>query len=165
LAKKEHNTFKVPLEIKELRGTDRKDRAAVEPVKFEPLRDNPSPPDYMGVVGTAEWHRILDQYKATKIFSVLDIPSIAIYCSAWDDYDRIKTGLMTGKYKEIATFENGTQQVTPYMTLLQRAVDTIRVYGERLGVTPVSRTKVSGLIGKPKEEDTFGAMFDKKKAQ
>lgn len=159
-----HSTKRVPIEIKELRGTVSKNQQAVEPIKFETLRDNPQPPSYFGEVGKSEWHRILDQYKATKIFSVLDIPSITVYCKAWDDYDRIQKGLSSGIYSEFVTYENGTQQVSPHMTLLQRAIDSIRVYGERLGVTPVSRTKVSGLIGNKKEKDEFGEMFDNRKA-
>lgn len=159
-----HSTKRVPIEIKELRGTTSKYQQAVEPIKFEILRDNPEPPSYFGEVGKAEWHRILDQYKATKIFSVLDIPSITVYCKAWDDYDRIQKGLSDNIYSEFVTFDNGTQQVSPHMTLLQRAIDSIRVYGERLGVTPVSRTKVSGLIGNKKEKDEFGEMFDTRKA-
>lgn len=166
MKKIEHNTMKAPIEIKKLRGTVRNDRMAIEPVKFDVLENMPEPPKYFKDVARKEWYRILEQYKAIKIFSVLDIPSIIIYCKAWDDYNRICVGLEDGSIQEIVTFENGTQQVSPYMTLLQRSIDTIKAYGERLGVTPVSRTKVSGLIGGKKDDkDPFGEMFDKKKAQ
>lgn len=162
---RKHDTMKAPIEVKELRGTVRNDRMAVEPVKFEVLDNMPEPPSYFNEVASKEWYRILEQYKAIKIFSVLDIPSIIIYCKAWDDYNRICNGLADNTIQEIVTFENGTQQVSPYMTLLQRSIDTIKIYGERLGVTPVSRTKVSGLIGKKEEKDEFEEMFGKKKAQ
>ena len=164
--KSRHSTKRVPIEIKELRGTLQKAGIAEEPITFEPLRDNPEPPPYFGAIATDEWHRILDQYKATKIFSKLDLPSISIYCKAVEKVHDIEMGLHDGTYQEFNTAnEKGYLQIHPIISILTKAKEDVKVFGERLGVTPVSRTKISGLIGKPKEEDTFGAMFDKKKAQ
>ena len=165
MAKKEHNTFKVPLEIKELRGTDRKDRAAVEPVKFEPLRDNPEPPNFLGDIGKEEWHSILDGFKSIKIFSKLDLPTILVYCSSKDGIYTLSEKFASGEISQYITYPNGTRQISPEMITYQRHIDNLLKSGEKLGLTPVSRTKVSGLIGKPKEEDEFAKMFEKKKAQ
>lgn len=157
-----HSTKRVPTELKELRSTTRTDRDAIEPIKFEVLRDNPDPPEYFGEIATAEYHRILDQYKATKIFSQLDLPSIRIYCKAVETVDEIEIGLMTGKYQRFFITETGYQQIHPIISVLTKAKDDVKVFGERLGVTPVSRTKISGLLGKDKKKDEFGEMFDGK---
>ena len=161
------NTRRQPIEVKELRGTDRKDRAATDPIKFEPLRDNPEPPPYFGVMATEEWDRILDQYKATKIFSKLDLPSIAIYCKAVEVVHEIEMGLHDGSYQRFNTAnEKGYLQIHPIISVLTKAKDDVKVFGERLRDTPVSRTKTSGLLGgKQHEKDEFGEMSDKKKAQ
>ena len=163
---KKRNTRRQPVELKELRGTNRADRAAVEPIRFEPIRDNPDPPPYFGVIATGEWNRILDQYKLVKIFSKLDLPSIAIYCKAVEKVHEIEVGLHDGTYQEFNTAnEKGYLQIHPIISVLTKAKDDVKVFGERLGVTPVSRTKISGLLGGKKDEmDEFGDLFDKKKA-
>lgn len=165
--KSTHSTKRVPTEIKELKGTLQKHNMATEPIRFEPLRDNPNPPPYFGEIATDEWNRILDQYKATKIFSVLDLPSIAIYCKAVERVHEIEVGLSNGTYKEFFTLQTGYRQIDPIISILTKAKDDIKVYGERLGVTPVSRTKVSGLLGgkKGEEKDPFEELYGKKKAQ
>lgn len=160
----EHSTKALPVEIKKLRGS-RTDRDVSDPVKFTPIRDNPPPPSYMGMWGILEWHRILDEFKISKIFSMLDIPVITMHCKAWDDYNRIQQGLMDGTYSEFTESENGYKQVSPWMTLLQRSIDTMKFTEQRLGLSPVSRTKISSSINKKDEKDEFGEMFDKKKAQ
>ena len=163
---KKRNTRRQPVELKELRGTNRADRAAVEPIRFEPIRDNPDPPPYFGVIATGEWNRILDQYKLVKIFSKLDLPSIAIYCKAVEKVHEIEVGLHDGTYQEFNTAnEKGYLQIHPIISVLTKAKDDVKVFGERLGVTPVSRTKISGLLGGKKDDsDPFGDLFDKKKA-
>ena len=165
--KSKHSTKRLPTEIKELKGTLQVHNTATDPIKFEPLRDNPEPPPYFGVMATEEWDRILDQYKATKIFSKLDLPSIAIYCKAVEVVHEIEMGLHDGSYQRFNTAnEKGYLQIHPIISVLTKAKDDVKVFGERLGVTPVSRTKISGLLGGKKDEkDEFGEMFDKKKAQ
>lgn len=165
--KSKHSTKRLPTEIKELKGTLQVHNTATDPIKFEPLRDNPEPPPYFGVIACEEWDRILDQYKATKIFSKLDLPSIAIYCKAVEKVHEIEMQLHNGTYQQFNTAnEKGYLQIHPIISVLTKAKDDVKVFGERLGVTPVSRTKISGLLGGKKDEkDEFGEMFDKKKAQ
>lgn len=164
--KSTHSTRRVPREIKELKGTAKISHDAVEPIKFEVLVDMPEPPTYFGEIATDEWYRILEQYKSTKIFSVLDLPSISIYCKAVEVVDEIEMGLHNGTYQRFnVANEKGFLQIHPIISVLTKAKDDVKVFGERLGVTPVSRTKVSGLIGKKEEKDEFEEMFGKKKAQ
>lgn len=151
----------LPTEIKKLKKTNRADRGAVEPIVFESISTKiPKPPNYFGERAKEEWTAILKQYQAIKIFSILDLPSLAIYCKAVETLEKIEDKLEDGSAKRYFTTESGYEAVHPIVTIRNKCIEEIKNFGERLGLTPVSRTKVSGLLNTKKEtRDEFEAAY------
>lgn len=153
-----------PTALKELEGTRRADREPVEPIQFEVISgDIPKAPIYFGKRAKEIWKSVLTQYKAVGMFSAQDLPSLQVYCKAVEDLEEIEEGLKNGTYERFFVTETAKfQQIHPIMSIRTKAIDDIKVYGAMLGLNPVARTKISGLIGDGKKEDKFGNFLKKK---
>lgn len=145
------NTRRKPTKMKELQGTRRADREAAVPIEFESLESIPMPPDYFGEIAENEWYSILKGYQQVGIFSVLDIPAIRIYCKAVEDLEMLRNDISNGIRDIYTVTPNGLRQVSAEYTFMNRCQEVILKYGEKLGLNPASRTKISSLVSKPKD--------------
>jgi P27 family predicted phage terminase small subunit len=148
---------KVPTKIKMLRGTGRADRIKSDELEFRALEDLPKPPDWMGTVGKIEFDSVIDEYFNLGILSKLDLPSLNIYCQAYDDYVRL-TKYTNGN--ETQTSDKGVESNLPQMILRQKALDTVLKFACQFGLTVTARSKISNSK-KEEVKDPFEEAFGK----
>ena len=148
---------KVPTKIKMLRGTARFDRIKSDELEFRALENLPKPPDWMGEVGQSEFNSIIDEYFNLGILSKLDIPSLNIYCQAYDDYVRLT---VTTKGNETQTNDKGIESSMPQVILRQKALDTVLKFATQFGLTIIARSKISNKK-EEKVKDPFEEKFGK----
>ena len=148
---------KLPTKIKILRGTDRADRIKEDELEFTPLGDLPTPPEWMGDLAKIEFNAILEEYFNLGILSKLDLPTLHVYCQAYDDYVRF-TKYVRGN--ETQTNDSGLESNIPQVMLRQKAMDTMLKYATQFGLTVKARSNISN--GRKKEDvDSFEAQFGK----
>jgi len=137
---------KIPTEIKQLRGTDRADRCAVNQMKPEPYVSIPLPPEHLGEIGKREWTVIVSNYIQLGMLSALDSGMIAAYCTQVELYIEANTELKDkSKLIKVKNADGSLKGYAPH-PLLKVANDAldraIRIASE-LGLTPAARTKIS----------------------
>jgi P27 family predicted phage terminase small subunit len=147
---------KVPTRIKLLRGTARADRTTSDELVFRGLEGLPKPPSWMGVIGKAEFNGIIDEYFNLGILSKLDLPSLSIYCQAYDDYVRLTEFT---RENETQTNDKGIESSLPQVILRQKALDTVLKFATQFGLTVIARSKISNKkeeAAKDPFEEAFG---------
>jgi P27 family predicted phage terminase small subunit len=149
---------KVPTKIKLLRGTARADRIKSDELEFRALESLPKPPEWMGDVGKIEFNSIIDEYFNVGILSKLDLPSLSIYCQAYDDYVRL-TGYTKGNETQTHS-DSGIESNLPQVILRQRAMDTVLKFATQFGLTVIARSKISNNK-KEEDKDSFEETFGK----
>jgi P27 family predicted phage terminase small subunit len=148
---------KVPTKIKLLRGTLQNTRHNADELEFRALEDLPRPPDWMGEVVQLEFNSIIDEYFNLGILSRLDLPSLNIYCQAYDDYVRLTKYT---KENETQTNDKGIESSMPQIILRQKALDTVLKFATQFGLTVIARSKISNKK-EEKAKDPFEEAFGK----
>jgi P27 family predicted phage terminase small subunit len=133
------------------------------PVVFDVLKNEEyACPPFFGEIAKLEWDTIISNYKSSGLFSNLDTPSMIAYCKAWEDYYWLEQDLASGMCSTVVTYKNGVQQVSAFISLKTKYLDTLIKFGDRLGLNPVARGKVS-LTGNGAEKvDDFDVFMKKK---
>lgn len=119
----------------------------------EPIPDVeiPDTPSHLGVIGRNEWKRIAKELELLRVISLADRSSIEQYCMAYEKWRQALTELKKLKSPYYET-ENGPRE--------HPAAKAVRAYGDQcikilvqLGLTPVSRTRLSVKEQKPIDAD------------
>jgi len=98
----------------------------------------PAAPEWLGEVAKAEWHRVSGPLTAAGVATGVDYAVLVAYCQAWEEFVlATKTLNFEGRY--IATNVGHPALVQQRQSMMQ-----IRSYAQELGMTPASRSKVSG---------------------
>ena len=141
---------KLPTKLHILKGTDRKDRT--NPSEPEPELKIPTPPEHLSEYALKEWNRITAELELIGLLTELDRTELAMYCQA---YGRIvKYEKIVAEKGELYKTPNGSVQLSPAMWVINKAMEQCHKYLTEFGMTPSSRTKVSGKK-KEIENDPF----------
>jgi P27 family predicted phage terminase small subunit len=138
-----------PTKIKLLRGNPGK--RALNPNEPQPRNAIPSCPSHLDRVARKEWRRAIRELAAVGLVSTLDRAALAIYCEAYarwvDASDHIR------KFGVIVKSPAGYPMPSPYLAILNKAIEQMRTFIVEFGMTPSSRSRLT--IAKPPEEDEF----------
>lgn len=136
-----------PTALKRLAGNPGKRK--LPPSEPQPARAVPSCPEHLPPVARAEWARIVDELGQLGLLTGLDRAALGAYCSAyarWHDAQKIlsKVGM---------TIEtpNGMIMPSPYISIINKAVDQMISIAAQFGMTPASRARVSADREQPKD--------------
>lgn len=143
-----------PTALKRLAGNPGKRKLpAREP---QPTREVPSCPEHLPPVARAEWARVSEELGRLGLLTGMDRAALGAYCSAyarWHDAQKIlaKVGM---------TIEtpNGMIMPSPYISIINKAVEQMVSIAAQFGMTPASRARVSADQAPPK--DPFDEFLD-----
>jgi P27 family predicted phage terminase small subunit len=142
-----------PTHLKLVTGTARKQR--LNPAEPRPDPALPDPPDFIteDPVALAEWKRAGEQLVRMGVVSDLDAAVLAAYASSYALWCSTETLLANMAANDPTTSgrmirtTNGNIVQNPLVGVARRAkADTVR-YAVELGLTPASRSRVSGEGG------------------
>lgn len=143
-----------PTNLKVLRGNPGKRRLNNREPDPEPAI--PSCPSFLNKEARREWHRVSKLLFANGLITQLDRAAFAGYCDA---YARAaEASRQQQKYGLIVKSPNGYPMPSPYLAILNTALQEIRAFSTEFGMTPSSRSRVK--VANPKQRDLFSDFLD-----
>ena len=153
----------LPTNIKILRGNPGKrplPKDEPEPVKLETC---PPPPKDLLPEGREEWVRVGPELCRLGLLTVADVTTFAAYCQSVAHWRRAEAWIK--KHGSTVTLKNEDgsiryiQQV-PHVSISNKALDKIRAFATEFGMTPASRTRITGAVNPKDSDGTKGKAFD-----
>jgi len=109
-----------------------------EPV---PPRGMPECPEYLDPVAQAEWARTADILHEMGLLSLADRTALAAYCTAYSRW--IHAEDQVRKFGAIVKSpEKGFPMKSPYLTIAEQSLETMRKFMVEFGLTPSSRSRI-----------------------
>lgn len=145
-----------PTAIKKLTGNPGKRKmSAREPL---PERDFAAePPKWLDQAAREEWQRVVPELQRLGLLTMLDASALAIYCDAFSTFVRASKALN----EHGLVFATKTKYLAPlpYVAIKNQAALIIRQYCQEFGLTPSSRTRLSGTSSPDGEESPMEALL------
>ncbi len=137
----------LPTEIKKARGTHQKCRDAPNAVTAPP--GAPRRPAGLNRVARAKWDELVPRLLELRVLSVLDGQALESYCRAF---------AVWRKFQALAEAEPIVEtvfgpKVNPAAVAAVKWSGVLKEWGDRLGLSPSSRTRVSGAGGAGGKKD------------
>lgn len=109
-----------------------------EPV---PAQGTPDCPEWLDAEAKAEWARIVPELEFMGLLSKVDRPALAAYCKAWSRW--VHAEEQVAKYGEIVKSpEKNFPMKSPYLTIADQAMESMRKLMVEFGLTPSSRCRI-----------------------
>ena len=143
-----------PTSLKLIQGTYRKDRAA--PNEPQPEPGVPTCPAHLKGEARREWKRIAPVLQSMGVLTKADRPSLAGYCSAWEDY--VESDKILRKEGRFVQSPNGFPMQHPAVNAKAKALTLMKQYLALFGLSPSDRTRVSVPEKPKKESNPFAAL-------
>lgn len=147
----------VPTALKLLRGNPGKRR--LNELEPRPEAAVPRCPAFLDGEARKEWRRLSRRLAGLGLLTEIDRGQLAAYCEAWGRYvdavERVrKTGLIIHvggeRDKETGNVSGGFWQQSPFVGVLNKALEQLRTMAAEFGMTPSSRTRIHAA---PKPEN------------
>jgi P27 family predicted phage terminase small subunit len=101
----------------------------------------PERPEWLDAEAQAEWGRVTAELEAMGLLSVVDRAALAAYCTAWSRW--VEAEAMVKKFGTIVKSpEKGFPMKSPYLTIADQALETMRKLMVEFGLTPSSRSRI-----------------------
>ena len=115
----------------------------------------PDCPDWLDAEAKAEWARITHLLQNMGILSQADRSALAAYCTAWSRW--VEAEAQVRKFGMIVKSpDKGFPMKSPYLTVADQALETMRKLLVEFGLTPSSRSPLRLPGGnEPDEFDQF----------
>jgi P27 family predicted phage terminase small subunit len=109
----------------------------------------PEPPEHLAGEAREEWARVLLDLAAMGVLGRENRVALAIYCQAWARMVRAERHI--AEHGEVVPApRTGTPMHNPYLSIANRAADTVMKIATEFGLTPSSRSRVgASAIGMP----------------
>jgi P27 family predicted phage terminase small subunit len=106
-----------------------------------PMPGGPECPDWLDDEAKAEWQRICAELQGMGILSTADRAALAMYCTAWSRWKMAEEQVR--KFGPIVKSpEKGFPMKSPYLTIADQAMETMRKLMVEFGLTPSSRSRI-----------------------
>ena len=101
----------------------------------------PDAPEWLDEEAKAEWGRVVPELQAMGLLSAVDRPALAAYCTAWSRW--VKAEEMVRKFGPIVKSpDKGFPMKSPYLTIADQALESMRKLMVEFGLTPSSRSRI-----------------------
>jgi P27 family predicted phage terminase small subunit len=101
----------------------------------------PACPDWLSDEAKAEWGRVIPELQEMGLLSTADRAALAAYCTAWGWW--VEAEAMVRKFGTIVKSpEKGFPMKSPYLTIADQALETMRKLMVEFGLTPSSRSRI-----------------------
>jgi P27 family predicted phage terminase small subunit len=101
----------------------------------------PACPDWLSDEAKAEWKRVIPELQMMGLLSTADRAALAAYCTAWARW--VEAEAMVRKFGPIVKSpEKGFPMKSPYLSIADQALETMRKLMVEFGLTPSSRSRI-----------------------
>ena len=138
-----------PTEIKKLAGTLRKHRQNLD--EPQPEAGTPEPPADLDTRARAAWDRYGPILAKCRVITLADREMLACFCGAAGRRSQAEEEL--AKSGPVVKSPSGYPIQNPWLAILNKALEQILRFGQELGLSPASRTRVKSL---PAAQTTTG---------
>jgi P27 family predicted phage terminase small subunit len=101
----------------------------------------PTPPEWLDDEAKAEWERVSIDLAEMGLLSQADRPALAAYCVAWSRW--VDAEAQVKKYGTVVKSpDKGFPMKSPYLSIADQALETMRKLMVEFGLTPSSRSRI-----------------------
>jgi P27 family predicted phage terminase small subunit len=101
----------------------------------------PVRPDWLDAEAQAEWDRVTGELTDMGLLTLADRAALAAYCTAWSRW--VEAEAMVKKFGMIVKSpERGFPMKSPYLSIADQALETMRKLMIEFGLTPSSRSRI-----------------------
>jgi len=104
---------------------------------------NKTAPAHLGKIARQEWNRLYPELSGKGVLKITDRSILELYCESYQDYRDAKKILDRKASKTFRT-PNGSMQQLAEVSIKRNAMTLCLKYASELGITPSSRSKISG---------------------
>lgn len=98
------------------------------------------PPDYLCEIGRKKWIEVSNGLNELGLLTNLDKDAIGMYCNTYATYINATKAMADAGM--VNTSSSGYSQISPYVTIINNSLKTMRSLQTEFGMTPASRGKV-----------------------
>ena len=131
---------RIPIEIKQIRGTVERSRELLAPMLVELSEGVPQPPAHLNALGLEYWDVTCRELKNNHLLTGVDLGLVAGYCNELGVYK--KACGITEQEGEVVLNRFGDKVISPWYDVRSRALKQATQMGQLFGVTPSARGKI-----------------------
>jgi P27 family predicted phage terminase small subunit len=122
-----------------------------------------APPTHLCEIARKEWKRVIDELVTIGTLTILDMATLEGYCSSYADTIEAQRIIdEEGRFYESVTKDGGTiKRKHPAVAMYNESLKIMRSFASELGMTPVSRSRVTA--SKEQQEDPMEAFLNRGK--
>lgn len=155
--------YKLPAEVKDLRGTKRKHRENTSGAWLEQASSEVAvPSDLKGVAAKIYKERVVMLY-AMGLLQPIDADALRLYACAMAACIKLQKELDKDGYTVIEKDEDGQLckvSVNPLAKVLKDMINTANTIGSQFGWSPVSRMRLQAIAKEEEKKDDFNALLN-----
>jgi P27 family predicted phage terminase small subunit len=112
----------------------------------QPPEGVPDRPDWLDQEAQAEWDRVTAELQLSGLLTLVDRAALAAYCTAWSRW--VEAEAMVKKFGMIVKSPaQGFPVKSPYLSIADQALETMRKLMIEFGLTPSSRSRIRVPLG------------------
>jgi P27 family predicted phage terminase small subunit len=101
----------------------------------------PECPAWLDEEAKAEWERVIPELQEMGLLSSADRAALAAYCTAWSRW--VEAEAQVKKFGTVVKSpEKGFPMKSPYLSIADQALETMRKLMVEFGLTPSSRSRI-----------------------
>ncbi|MGO9919510.1 MAG: phage terminase small subunit P27 family [Isosphaeraceae bacterium] len=127
----------LPIAIHRAQGSFRADRHGGSP---EPKAATPKAPKWLGKEAKALWRYFASRLAEVRVLTELDQQCLAVYVAAAARLAKAEAEI--AKTGEVVKSPAGFAVTNPWVQIALKCTETMRHYGEQLGLSPAARTRI-----------------------
>ena len=106
-----------------------------------PMSGEPECPDWLDAEAKAEWSRVCSDLKTMGLLATADRAALAMFCTAWSRW--VQAEEQVRKFGAIVKSpEKGFPMKSPYLSIADQSMETMRKLMVEFGLTPSSRSRI-----------------------
>ncbi len=118
----------------------------------QPKSAIPDCPKFLTKEAVLDWKRITVDLSALGVLAEIDRAALAAYCQVWARWVKAEDKL--NQEGEFVQTKKGNEIQNPYLAIANKCLKQMREYLIEFGMTPSSRSRISGAPKKRSDERT-----------
>ena len=132
-----------PTELRLLEGNPGKRPINVNEPRPDRGKGTPRCPNSLEGPARAEWRRLAPILHKIGLLTLADLGQFMVYCAAWGRFVEASRMLAAHGLVDPAVRSDGNDRPSVWLTIQEKAAQTMHRVGAEFGLTPASRSRVS----------------------
>ena len=145
-----------PTALKALAGNPGK--RALNTREPKPRTQKPKMPAHLNEAARVEWKRLARELATMRILTSADADALAMYCETYVRWVEASKALADGGM--VTVTENGYPILSPYISIVNQCLRTMKTLLTEFGMTPASRSRIQ--VPEGKAEDPFDDFLNRR---